>query len=134
MKSKLCQSAAQELFVFKSSTSPSSVKHFRALVSYTEIFFQAVTKLSSICMGMINITTKLNPRRINCCSGNLFCYIQTHPAIHPRNGKCFYVMLFEPAHEVMVLIPYATSEVSDKPAHPRSLARAFAVRTHQVWK
>ena len=41
---------------------------------------------------------------------------------------------FEPAHEIMVLITYATSEDSGEPAHPRSLARAFAVRTHKVWK
>ena len=39
---------------------------------------------------------------------------------------------FEPAHEIMVL--KATSEGSVEPAHPRSLARAFAVRTHEVWK
>ena len=34
----------------------------------------------------------------------------------------------------MVLIAYATSEGSGEPAHPRSLARAFAVRTHEVMK
>ena len=34
----------------------------------------------------------------------------------------------------MVLITLATSEGSGEPAHPRSLARAFAVRTHDVWK
>ena len=27
-----------------------------------------------------------------------------------------------------------TSESSGEPAHPRSLARAFAVRTHKIWK
>ena len=40
----------------------------------------------------------------------------------------------EPAHEIMVLITKATNEGSDEPVHPRSLARAFAVRTHEVWK
>ena len=40
----------------------------------------------------------------------------------------------EPAHEIMVLITYANSEGSVEPAHPRSLARAFATRTHEVWK
>ena len=39
----------------------------------------------------------------------------------------------EPAHEIMVFITYATSKGSGKPAHPRSLAKAFAVRTHEVW-
>ena len=39
----------------------------------------------------------------------------------------------EPAHEIMVLIAQATSEGSGEPAHPRSLARAFAVRTNEVW-
>ena len=42
--------------------------------------------------------------------------------------------LFEPAHEIMVLITWAISEGSGEPAHPRSLARAFTVRTHVVWK
>ena len=40
----------------------------------------------------------------------------------------------EPAHEIMVLVTQATSEGSGEPVHPRSLARAFAVRTHEVWK
>ena len=40
----------------------------------------------------------------------------------------------EPAHESMVLITLATCECSDEPAHLRSIARAFAVRTHEVWK
>ena len=33
--------------------------------------------------------------------------------------------LFEPAHEILVLITKATSECSGEPAHPRSLTRAF---------
>ena len=40
----------------------------------------------------------------------------------------------EPAHEIMVLITKATSEGSGEFAHPRSLNRAFAVRTPEVWK
>ena len=40
----------------------------------------------------------------------------------------------ELAHEIMVLITQATSEGSGEPAHPRSLARAFAIRAHEVWK
>ena len=42
--------------------------------------------------------------------------------------------IYEPAHEIMVLITQATSEGSGEPAHPRSLARAFAVRSHEVGK
>ena len=38
----------------------------------------------------------------------------------------------EPAHEIMVLTAKATSEGSDEPAYPRSLARAFAIRTNEV--
>ena len=34
----------------------------------------------------------------------------------------------------MVLITQAISEGSGEPVHLRSLARAFAVRTHEVWK
>ena len=41
----------------------------------------------------------------------------------------YYCLLKEPAHEIMVLITQATSEGSGEPTHPRSLARAFAVRT-----
>ena len=41
---------------------------------------------------------------------------------------------FEPAHEIMVLLTEVTSEGLGKPAHLRSLAKAFAVRTHKVWK
>ena len=39
-------------------------------------------------------------------------------------------MTNEPAHE----ITHATGEGSGEPAHPRSLVRAFAARTHDVWK
>ena len=40
----------------------------------------------------------------------------------------------EPAHEIMVLITKATSDGSGEPAHLHSLARAFTVCTHEVWK
>ena len=42
--------------------------------------------------------------------------------------------IYEPAHEIMILITYATSEGSGEPAHPRSLVRTFAVRTDDGWK
>ena len=38
----------------------------------------------------------------------------------------------EPTHEIIVLIGDQRS--SGEPAHLRSLARAFSVRTHEVWK
>ena len=41
---------------------------------------------------------------------------------------------YEPAHDIMELTTWATSEGSGEPALPRSLARAFALRTHEVWK
>ena len=41
--------------------------------------------------------------------------------------------VFEPAHEKRVLITKVTSEDSGEPVHPRSLARAFAVRSHNIW-
>ena len=44
-----------------------------------------------------------------------------------------FLLPFEPAHEIMELITYATSEGSGEPAYPRSDARAFTVRTHEVW-
>ena len=43
-------------------------------------------------------------------------------------------MLIEPAHEIMVLITQATSKGSGVPVHSSSFTRAFAVRTHEVWK
>ena len=48
--------------------------------------------------------------------------------------KCNLQTTNEPVHEIMVLTTYVTSEGSGEPAHPRSLIRAFAVRTHKVWK
>ena len=56
---------------------------------------------------------------------------------HQQRYKHMYRSIssgMEPAHEILVLTTYATSEESGEPAHPRSLARAFAVRTHKVWK
>ena len=50
------------------------------------------------------------------------------------NVAYFSIKTYEPAHEIMVLITQATSEGSGEPAHPRCLARAFAIRTHKVWK
>ena len=44
------------------------------------------------------------------------------------------VQTFEPSHVKRVLITYATSEGSGKPAHPRSLARAFAIHSHNIGK
>ena len=41
--------------------------------------------------------------------------------------------LNKPAY-VIILITQATNEGSGKPAHLRSLTRAFAVLTHKVWK
>ena len=38
----------------------------------------------------------------------------------------------EPAHEIIVITTYTTSEGSGEPAHARSLTRAFAVHAHEV--
>ena len=46
----------------------------------------------------------------------------------------FSLLTIEPANKIMVLITWATSEGSGEPVHPHSLTRAFAVRTHEVWK
>ena len=51
-----------------------------------------------------------------------------------RNENFVKITPFEPAHEIVVLITYATSEGSGEPAYPRSLARAFAVRIRELWK
>ena len=46
--------------------------------------------------------------------------------------RLIYERIFEPAHEIMVLIAYLNSEGPGETAHPRSLARAFAVRTQSM--
>ena len=55
-----------------------------------------------------------------------------------RSCRCssYYILrgLYEPAHEIMVLIAQTNSEGSGETAHPHSLVRAFAIRTHKVWK
>ena len=38
------------------------------------------------------------------------------------------VILFEPGHEKMCLMPYANKKGADQPAHPRSLISAFVFR------
>ena len=56
------------------------------------------------------------------------------------NNICFdselkkIVFQIKPAHEIMVLITGATSKGSGEPVHPHSLARAFDIHTHKVWK
>ena len=38
------------------------------------------------------------------------------------------IVTYEPRHEISSYVVYATSKVSDKPAHMRCLIRAFASR------
>ena len=40
----------------------------------------------------------------------------------------YFVVLNEPDHEKMCLMPYANNKGADQPAHPRSLISAFVVR------
>ena len=40
---------------------------------------------------------------------------------------------YGPRQANLVLIAYASSEGSDEPAHPRSLARTFAARSYKQW-
>ena len=44
---------------------------------------------------------------------------------------CFCIMLYvDQVHEIMVPLAHATSEVSDEPAHPHSLARGITAHIH----
>ena len=52
----------------------------------------------------------------------------------PTDWDVVLVWENEPAHEIIVFITQATSDGSGEPAHARSLARAFAVRTHEVMR
>ena len=52
------------------------------------------------------------------------------------NIAYFIIMDFqwnEPVHEITNNVVYATSKASDKPAHTRSLIRAFACRLNILW-
>ena len=57
---------------------------------------------------------------------NYIIFIQFSPTTDQKKN--------EPAHEIMVVITEATSKGLGEPAHLHSFARAFAVRTHEVWK
>ena len=57
--------------------------------------------------------------------------VKFHATNHDSVQFC---MTIEPAREIMVFIIQATSEGSGEPAHSHSLASAFAVHTHEVWK
>ena len=59
---------------------------------------------------------------------NVYKMLTTKPNIY----DCYSHCPNEPAHEIIVLITQATSEGSGKPAGPRSLTRAFAVRTQSM--
>ena len=44
-------------------------------------------------------------------------------------GTSSTVLLSEPGHAKMCLMPYANNKGADQPAHPRSLISAFVVRS-----
>ena len=56
--------------------------------------------------------------------------VVNHVPAPSKTGK----LIYQPAHEIFVLITKVTSEGSGEHVHPRSLARAFAIPTHEVWK
>ena len=72
------------------------------------------------------------------CGGTGFC--ANHPGAMKRNLTGVWLVVFqtlmqpnEPAHEIIV--PHRQpAKGSGEPAHPYSLTRAFAVRTHEVYK
>ena len=45
----------------------------------------------------------------------------------------FYTILNGPRQANLLIIAYASSEGSGEPAHPRSLARSSAARSHKQW-
>ena len=53
--------------------------------------------------------------------------------IKKKREKVIYSILHGPRQAILVLIAYASSEVSGEPAHPRSLARTFAARSYKHW-
>ena len=60
--------------------------------------------------------------------------------IHKRIEVSCWLLLavasnvFEPPHGKSVLIAYANSKGSGEPAHPRSLARTYAVRSRKLYR
>ena len=43
------------------------------------------------------------------------------------------VLIYEPAHKMLVPIAVSSNEGSDEPVHVQRLARAFAARLHKGW-
>ena len=69
-----------------------------------------------------------------CCGYSLKSPCRGNSNEHPLHMILRMTKVNEPSHEIMVLITQATREGSGEPARPCSLARAFIVRTHEVWK
>ena len=63
-----------------------------------------------------------------------FSFHMSALSLDDEEGENYHEWTNEPANEIMALITQATSEGSGEPAHPHSLARAFAVRIHDIWK
>ena len=68
-----------------------------------------------------------------CCSGCqcLGCLQQVFIPVSSQRFNFIYI--FEPAHDKTYKMACAPSEHSDKPGHPPSLIRVFAVRMKKVW-
>ena len=43
-------------------------------------------------------------------------------------NESFTITTYEPRHEIVNIVVWSSSKGSDKPAHTRSLLRAFAIR------
>ena len=63
-----------------------------------------------------------------------FVYYWFYTRISLKHVTILYPSSNESAHEILVLMIYATSESLGENAHPRCLTRAIAVHTHEVWK
>ena len=97
------------IFSFLSQFSPSYMWYI-----YSLVFFQCVW----FCMIIILHTYR---------------GIIAYPRIPYGYLILVFMTLYGPRLANLVLIAYASSEGSDEPAHPRSLARTFAARSYKQW-
>ena len=107
------------------------VKYF---LSVSFVYFFLLTNLYFQCTGEAEYTDDVPPQPGQ-LYGSFVKSSQGNAKIQHMDTSAAMVRqtLSEPAHEIMVLITKATMEGSGEPAHARSLASAFAVRTYEVW-
>ena len=86
-------------------------------------------ELSYLATGLVLLCLYLMCEMRSCIFFINAIYIKTYQNTYAiTNGNLCSLLSYEPGHAKTCLRAYADSEGPDKPAHPRSLIRAFIVR------